>query len=60
MANRGRHYRVAKKKIEENTKAAKGFYVSDENKQKYAIVAAIVVVATFIEGLIFGFLFGNK
>lgn len=60
MANRAKHYRVAEKQIEEDVKKSSGIYVSEEAAQKYLIIAVVVVLVSFIKGLLFGYLFSNK
>ncbi|HOQ16556.1 MAG TPA: hypothetical protein PLL17_08015 [Defluviitaleaceae bacterium] len=47
-----RHYRVAQKEIEHAPN--KGIFIENDKKQLYAIIAGVILVLTFIQGLIIG------
>lgn len=49
-----RHYRVAKKVVEQSP--ARGTFIHHEKKQKYMAFAAAILLVTFVQGLIIGFL----
>ena len=50
----GKHYRVAKRSVEQEKQATEGFYIAQEKKPKFIIAFALLGVIFFFNGLLLG------
>ncbi|NLJ88308.1 MAG: hypothetical protein GX327_05930 [Epulopiscium sp.] len=57
LKTKQRHYRVAQKEIEQAPN--KGVFIENDKKQLYTIFAGVILVFTFIQGLVIGYFIGR-